>query len=116
MLNMNPSEFTPKQTFTTNGVFDMGQAPSNILHLKVDGNFAGASLQIGYVASNGDFVQYGVVPTATSNMQHASLFIGFWNGVVVKITGATASTSINVTWHPDTSDNNGSSIFYNPYA
>jgi hypothetical protein len=116
MINMSPNEFIPKQTFTANGTFDMGQAPSNILHLKVDGNFGGASLQIGYVASNGDFVQYNVIPTATGNMQHASLFIGFWSGVVVKITAATASTSINVTWHPDTSDNHNSNIFYNPYA
>jgi hypothetical protein len=102
MINLQPSIFLPSVQLTANGVTDMGCAPSNVLSLKVDGVFGGATCEIGYVSDSGIFTRYSDIAATTGNLQLASLFLGFWSSIAVRITGATSSTNVRVHWYPQT--------------
>lgn len=104
MIDLQPSIFIPNKIFTTNGVTDMGCCPSNRIHLKIDGSFAGATCEVGYISDDGVFVRYNDIPAATGNLQLASLLLGFWSSIAVRVTGATTLTSVRVHWYPDSSD------------
>lgn len=80
----------------------MGCAPSNILSLKVDGVFGGASVEIGYISDNGVFTRYSDIPVTTGNLQLANLLLAFWSSVAVRVANATATTNVRVHWYPQT--------------
>lgn len=102
MINLQPSIFLPSVQLTANGVVDMGCAPSNILSLKVDGVFGGASVEIGYVSDNGAFNRYSDIPVTTGNLQLANLLLAFWSSIAVRVANATATTNVRVHWYPHT--------------
>lgn len=110
MIGLNPNNFLPNVQLTTNGVTDLGCLPSNYVHLKIDGTFDGAACEIGYI-SEGVFVKYNDVFAVKANIQIANLLLGFWSSIAIRVTGASATTLVNVRLYPSTEDNHGSAIF-----
>jgi hypothetical protein len=77
MIGLNPNNFLPNVQLTTNGVTDMGCAPSNVLSMIIDGVFSSATCEIGYLSNGGVFNRYNDIPATTGNLQLASLLLGF---------------------------------------
>jgi len=100
----------PYKTLTANGVYSFSSTP--YLHpqvvVKVDGNFAGATVEVGYIfdtnlnngiTDEGIFYKMPAVPLITGNMQYC-ITNGMEANIAVRVTNATAATVIYVQMNP----------------
>ena len=95
------SDFQAITTLKTDGVHPVGRSPVSGFCLSVDGVFAGATAEFGYISPSGEFVRYNAVPVFTQNDQQI-VTVMFDVELAFKVIGATATTSLTASLHETT--------------
>ena len=90
-------DFTPIQSFTSDGVYSAGKSPLTQYSISCDGFYGGAQVEFGYLGITG-FVRWNIVPVFTDNAQHiADTMMDV--ELAWRVTGATNSTKVTVALH-----------------
>ena len=75
---------------TSSGIYDAGSCQSSEVSYKIDGNFAGGYVEVGYITGDGSFVKYVDVPPVSSSNQ-AVIRCGQGSSVAYKVVAPSAT-------------------------